>query len=391
MSSILTLSEFLIKAKNVHGEKYNYDKIFYLYEEEKITIVCNAHKVEFRQNVHKHLDGQGCPECSNKTRGNKSRSTKVDFVKKALSIHGNKYIYDKVDYIRSQDKVIITCKIHGDFPMTPANHTHKTKPQGCRECSGTISWTQEKFIAKAKEIHKDENGNNKYDYSNVKFVNSAEHVNIICLKHGVFSQTPSKHLQGQKCRKCSDEIVAKKNTRTREEFISQAKLIHSNKYDYNEVPVDLTKDNIWIICPNHGRFPQKITVHLAGSGCPKCKLSKGEQKIQKILKDLNLHFESQAKFSDCKDKRELPFDFLVTIDNNKYLIEFNGQQHYSSVNFWGVNEKVATKKFEELQKRDKIKFDFAKDNNIPLLILKEGDEMTNTIKIFLNVNCLKLT
>lgn len=386
MPSKLTLTEFIAKSKIVHGNKYNYDKIVYLYEEDKISIICNTHNVEFKQNVYKHLKGQGCPECSKSTRGNKSRGTKVDFVKRAISIHGNKYNYDKVDYIKSQNKVTITCPTHGDFLMTPANHTHKTKPQGCRNCSGTTFWTQEKFIAKAMEVHKDENGKSKYDYSIVEFVNSVEHVNILCFKHGVFSQTPSKHLNGQKCRKCSDEIIAKKNTRTRDEFILQARLKHETFYDYSEVPHELSKDKVRIICPHHGGFLQKVAVHIAGSGCPRCKLSKGEQKVQKILRDLNLQFEAQAKFLDCKDKRELPFDFLVTIKDERFLIEFNGPQHYSPVKFWGLSEQESVNKFEKLKKRDKIKYKYALLKNIPLLILKDGDEMPNKIKEFLKLN-----
>lgn len=378
----MKMQEFIKKAKDVHGNKYNYDKINYLFEDDKITIICNKHLKEFRQDVYHHLNGQGCPDCGKETRGDKGRLKREDFIKNAIKIHGNKYTYEKVEYYKNTEKIIIICPTHGDFLMSPANHTHKTNPQGCRECSGTTSWTQEKFIAKAIEIHKDENGNNKFDYSKVKFVNISEHVDIICKKHGVFSQSPSKHLKGQKCRKCSDEIVAKKNRRTREEFIEQAILKHGEIYDYSKVPNELTKDNVCIICPNHGEFLQKVTVHISGSGCQKCNYSKGEQKIQKILKDLNLHFEPQAKFFDCKDKRELPFDFLIIYKNKKFLIEFNGPQHYSSNKFWGIDKEKAIEKFEELRKRDKIKYDYAETNNIPLLILKEGEDMIFEIKRF---------
>ena len=87
--------------------------------------------------------------------------SKQDFILKASEIHKNKYNYDKVDYVRGKDKVVINCPTHGDFLMSPANHTHKTKPQGCRDCSGKTKWTLDKFIAKSivckTRIHKKKN------------------------------------------------------------------------------------------------------------------------------------------------------------------------------------------------------------------------------------------
>jgi len=44
------------------------------------------------------------------------------FIQKAIAVHGNKYDYSKTVYVKSNAKVIITCKIHGDFEITPNNH-----------------------------------------------------------------------------------------------------------------------------------------------------------------------------------------------------------------------------------------------------------------------------
>ena len=76
-------------------------------------------------------------------------------------------------------------------------------------------------------------------------------------------------------------------------------------------------------------------------------------------------------------------DFLINQNNCTYLIEFNGPQHYSSEKFWGSNKTEAAKKFEELKQRDQIKIEYAKANNIPLLILKENDNLIAEIKGFL--------
>ena len=58
--------------------------------------------------------------------------------------------------------------------------------------------TQEEFIQKAKEIHRD-----KYDYSKVHYINNYTNVCIICPEHGEFWQTPKSHLKGCECPQCA--------------------------------------------------------------------------------------------------------------------------------------------------------------------------------------------
>jgi len=54
-------------------------------------------------------------------------------------------------------------------------------------------------------------------------------------------------------------------------------------------------------------------------------ISKGNEKIKQLLFSNNIPFEIEKKFKTCKDKTLLPFDFYI---NNKYLIEFDGIQHF---------------------------------------------------------------
>jgi len=166
MSSRLTVKNFLEKAKLIHGDKYDYSKITFLYEEDKITIICKKHQIEFRQSVQKHLAGQGCRKCFLETKGDKFRTSVPEFIKKARAIHGNKYNYEGIEYKNSNTNIKINCPIpgNGDFFQTPGNHTHKTSPQGCPECGGRTNWTQEKFINKAREVHK-----GKYNYDKLNF------------------------------------------------------------------------------------------------------------------------------------------------------------------------------------------------------------------------------
>jgi hypothetical protein len=149
MAGRLTIKDFLKRAKSVHGDKYDYSKITYLYESDKITIFCKKHQIEFQQSVHKHLSGQGCRICFLETKGVSRRLSVPKFIRKAKAIHGDKYSYEGIEYKNSNTNIKINCPIHGYFFQTPGNHTHKTNPQGCPECGERTNWTQEKFMVQS--------------------------------------------------------------------------------------------------------------------------------------------------------------------------------------------------------------------------------------------------
>lgn len=92
MAGRLTIRDFLERVKLVHGDKYDYSKITYLFESDKITIFCKKHQIEFQQSVYKHLAGQGCRICFLETKGVSRRSSIPAFIKKAKAIHRDKYI-----------------------------------------------------------------------------------------------------------------------------------------------------------------------------------------------------------------------------------------------------------------------------------------------------------
>ena len=111
------------------------------------------------------------------------------FIQKAIQTHGQRYSYEKAEYVNSQEKVFIICHNHGEFVQTPNNHL---RGQGCPVCSGNKRYTTEEFIEKAKTVH-----DNKYDYSKVVYRNSYTKVTIICSKHGEFPNDPVVICTGQ--------------------------------------------------------------------------------------------------------------------------------------------------------------------------------------------------
>lgn len=185
-----TTEEFVSKARQVHGDKYDYSKVNYTNAKAKIVIICSAHGA-FEQRSDNHLHGQNCPICAMAN----NCSNVEEFIVNAKLAHGNKYDYSKVIYKNARTKVIITCPIHGDFEQTPNNHL---RGQNCPDCVVHNCSNTEEFVNKAIIIH-----NNKYRYNKVNYVKSNVKVVIICSIHGAFKQTPSNHLVGQGCPGCA--------------------------------------------------------------------------------------------------------------------------------------------------------------------------------------------
>lgn len=126
--------------------------------------------------------------------------TNDEFIQKSKIIHNNKYDYSKTKYTKNRNKVVIICKLHGEFKFSPKNHL---TGQGCykcgiinREISRKIS--TEEFIKRASIIH-----NNKYDYSNTIYINMKSKLKINCLIHGEFEINSQNHISGQGCKECS--------------------------------------------------------------------------------------------------------------------------------------------------------------------------------------------
>jgi len=205
-----TLEEYVRRAHAVHDQKYDYSKVIYKNNIEKICLICPTHG-EFFQNPQNHLTGQGCPKCGILKYAHKRRLTEVKFLKRATATHGNKYDYSKVVYNYSHIKVRIICPLHGEFLQTPVSHL---KGLGCMQC-GYLSavalnkGTSEEFIQKANKAH----GKGTYDYSKIVYKNAKTKVCIICPVHGEFFQYPEHHLRGQGCPCCSGSKGEKAITR----------------------------------------------------------------------------------------------------------------------------------------------------------------------------------
>jgi very-short-patch-repair endonuclease len=168
----------------------------YINAHTKIIITCPNHE-DFEQIPGNHLFGSGCPKCSGKYRYNTE-----SFIVEAIKKHGDTYSYENVNYINTDTKIKITCKVHEeDFEQTPHSHL---QGNGCRKCAGLYPHTTESFITQAIQKH-----GNTYSYNNVNYVNNRTKIQITCKKHENFEQMPYCHLNGAGCPSCVNKTENK--------------------------------------------------------------------------------------------------------------------------------------------------------------------------------------
>ncbi len=155
----LTTEGFIKKAREVHGDKYDYSKVEYVGTKSPVIIICKKHG-EFQQTPQKHLAGRGCVRCFRESIGERYSMGKKKFTERANAMYNSFYNYDKVNYTNANNYVTITCPLHGDFQQTPSSHL---AGHGCPHCAikkrveNNTKWTYESCYEEAKKyIYKTE-------------------------------------------------------------------------------------------------------------------------------------------------------------------------------------------------------------------------------------------
>jgi hypothetical protein len=195
-SSSISLEEFVNRAIEVHGNKYDY--VSYT-SEFHVGIVCLDHGF-FNQRKLDHLGGAGCPQCSRNRAAEELRITEREFLSRLMEKYENR-VNLIGSYTGFSNRTLFTCVIHGDFESSPSNIL--TSRHGCSSCGIAVkgrSHTQETFEKRAKEIHGD-----IYTYGT--FSRTSDKMEIICPIHGSFQQNAGNHLSGYSCPRCASKTV----------------------------------------------------------------------------------------------------------------------------------------------------------------------------------------
>jgi hypothetical protein len=118
------------------------------------------------------------------------------------------------------------------------------------------------------------------------------------------------------------------------------------------------------------------------SNCSFCKpKSRLEEKVSNVLNSLNVFYIKENRFSDCKFKKPLPFDFYIP--ENNIAIECFGEQHYYPVDFGGKKDGSHLIDFEKRKFNDSIKEKYCLEHHIELLIIPYWEE-NNINEIIIN-------
>ena len=279
------------------------------------------------------------------------KKTDIDaLISRMRELHGGKYDYDASSFSGTHNKMRIICPEHGEFWQTPNKHL---MGRGCPKCNGGVRLTTEEFVRKAKETHGD-----RYDFSNVAYINASTCVEIICEEHGSFMQKPSLHLQGSGCPICGGS-----KRLTLEEFVEKSRKVHGDRYDYSKVEYVNNSTEVTITCPKHGDFSQTPNHHMLGSGCPLCNSSRLEDNVARQLDEMHIRYVRHYK-TDWLGRQHLDF----FIEDKNVAIECQGVQHFKSVEFFGGEEKL-----KYLQELDKRKERLCAEHGIELRLVRFDD------------------
>lgn len=195
-----TQEQFIEESKARYPGLFEYDKVVYTTNKDNVTITCVEHG-DFQVAPHNHLKGYGgCPSCKG---SNVSKSLIKDtewFISKAKELYGEMYEYGSAVYTSSQNKIIVTCRKHGDFSCIATEHIIG-KSRGCPVCVKERNQVSEdEFIRRATEKH-----GGFYSYEDCGFSGLGGKVTITCPTHGKFLQIADNHANGANCPSCNRE------------------------------------------------------------------------------------------------------------------------------------------------------------------------------------------
>lgn len=323
-----TLKIFLMKAKKVHGDEYDYSEIKESDVKNcksRVTVICHKHDNEYKNclpfkwtpTIHMHINsGSGCPECVSCTRWTFNRV--IDAVKR---IYKNRYDYSEItpNHIKNGlSKLSIICHRHKEsFRFFPSISNHITQKTGCSLCYGNTPWNLTRAIERANEIH----GIDTYNYLETKesdIVNKGSRLTVICYSHNspyTWKPLLTEHInKGRGCPECAGyrpwnlpKLISRSN-----------KVYGENRYDFSQTDgdsIENQKTEVTVICHDSSHsIPHVWNVKIVNfinhkMGCPACRLSssKGEKICFGYLQTKDINPTLEFKLPNLPKRR---FDFM---------------------------------------------------------------------------------
>lgn len=345
MGRKLTDEEYKQKLKETNPE---YESLA-PYQGNKIKIPHRHIKCGYIWDVKPNVLDQntyGCPFCSGKV-----RKDITYFKDEVYKLVGDEYEVIG-DYVNTHTKTTFRHNVCGHiFDMTPHNFI---SGQRCKYC-------QHRSYVKTTEEFKQE----LFDLVEEEYILEDEYINNhtkVNFRHKIcghlWNTTPSEILNGYRCIYCYGNKKLTQNDfedKVYEQRGNEYSVV--GKYINYSTKVSMRHNKcgcIWNVIP--GAFFSKM------SGCPKCNQSKGESRIETYLQKNKILYISQMKYEDLRGDRNIPLSYDFYLEDFNILIEYQGQQHKYSVDWFGGEEK-----FKRQQEIDMMKKNYAEEHNIELL------------------------
>lgn len=358
-----THDEFLNELNKVAP----YIQVIDKYENCKVPILCycTIHKIKWKALPDSLLQGHGCKECGKMKTRNKNTKPYDEYLSQLKNINTNVECIG--EYINSTTKTLHKCKRCGfEWLVKPSNVLIGSD---CPKCFGNIKKTNDEYIL---QLH------NKLPHLVLleDYKNANTPLKHKCIIHNYeFISNPHTVINSCGCKYCGIETATQKRTTSHEDFIQ--KVYNVNPYIQILNKYINSAHKIQCKCLHCGyvwnAYPYNL---LNGCGCPQCKESKGERSIRLWLNNHNIKYEFQKRFKDCRNKKPLPFDFYLPEYNT--CIEYDGMQHFKSVDYFG-----GEKCLEALKKCDTIKNEYCKNHDIGLLRISYNDNITDKLQNYL--------
>ena len=146
----------------------------------------------------------------------------------------------------------------------------------------------------------------------------SDHVEIWCDRHGWYRQIIRSRVAGLGCQKCYLEDKRGKYRIDHDQYMSEFKRIHGDRYDYSRVVFSGAETKIEIGCPDHGYFWQAANVHRSGHGCMACAREVSIPRlIERAMANLKPGKTKDTKpelaFKVYLDARDIAYDHQYTV------------------------------------------------------------------------------
>lgn len=341
----------------------------YINNNTPITHYCLKHDVYWDVRPNDVLRGKGCKLCASEKISKANKTTHDNYIQDLAIKNPNIEVIG--EYINAKTKILHHCLKHDVYwEVAPDDVLHG---RGCKQCG------KEKCRNSRLKSH------DQYVYEvglinpNIvvvgQYAGNKTSIEHYCKIHNIFwNISPDGILGGYGCSECRKEKISYKNSKTHEQYVAEVaatnpdievieKYIGANTQILHRCKIDGYE---WLAQPAN---------ILNGCGCPQCNESSGERKIRQWLQNHNIEYTFQKIFADCKDQKQLPFDFYIPTYNT--CIEYDGEQHFRPVDFWGGNES-----FKRLQLHDSIKTKYCKDNDIHLIRISYNQNIEDELEKF---------